>query len=112
MSLQPCAGVPAYPWLGVDRQPCGRPTTGNRCPDCAARHAALDSPTYDDEYQANRRQVLAEEDRCWICKQPPRPGNPLTADHVTPAVHGGSNARSNLRAAHLKCNSRRGADDR
>lgn len=59
-------------------------------------------------YRKARAQVLAEERTCWICGQPARANDPLTADHVIPWIQGGTDHRSNMRAAHLSCNSRRG----
>lgn len=53
--------------------------------------------------------------RCWICRQvidksllPPHRESG-SCDHVVPLVHGGSDDDANLKAAHLSCNSRRGA---
>lgn len=59
-----------------------------------------------------RAVVLAEERVCWLCGEPPRPGDPLTLDHVLARRHGGTHTRANGRAAHLSCNSGRGAGDR
>jgi 5-methylcytosine-specific restriction endonuclease McrA len=52
------------------------------------------SPTargYGRDYQALRRQVLAEEQACWLCGYPARVGDPLTVDHVLPLALGGVN---------------------
>jgi 5-methylcytosine-specific restriction endonuclease McrA len=65
-------------------------------------------------YRRLREQVLAEERSCWLCDQPigtvPWP-DPLsgTIDHVVPVSVDPSRIldRSNVRAAHLGCNSRR-----
>jgi 5-methylcytosine-specific restriction endonuclease McrA len=65
-------------------------------------------------YRRLRDQVLAEERRCWLCDQPigldPWP-DPLsgTIDHVVPVSVDPSRIldRSNVRAAHFRCNSRR-----
>ena len=54
-------------------------------------------------------QTLREETHCWICGEPGSPADPLTADHLLAVAAGGPSSRSNLRAAHLSCNSRRGA---
>ena len=62
-----------------------------------------------------KAQVLKEEDHCWICNKPvtktikwPDPMSP-SVDHVIPINQGGSQTtRSNLRLAHLSCNSSRG----
>lgn len=65
-------------------------------------------------YRRLRDQVLAEERSCWLCEQPigadPWP-DPLsgTIDHVVPVSVAPSRIldRSNVRAAHFRCNSRR-----
>jgi 5-methylcytosine-specific restriction endonuclease McrA len=56
-----------------------------------------------------RALLLATATHCWICGQPPRPGDPLVADHLIPRAHGGPDALFNYRAAHRSCNARRGA---
>jgi 5-methylcytosine-specific restriction endonuclease McrA len=85
---------------------CGQPTSnGTRCASCTQP-----SPYASAEYQINRRTVLAQEHECWLCGKPATPDDPLTADHVIPIDEGGTNARTNLRAAHSSCNSRRGAE--
>jgi HNH endonuclease len=93
--------------MGVKRQPClhcGRPTSdGPRCAGCA-----LPDP-YGAEYERNRRAMLANAEVCWICDEPARPGDPLTADHVLAAIAGGGPEIENLAPAHGTCNSRRGA---
>ena len=61
------------------------------------------------QYQQARAQTLREEHTCWICGDPARPGDPLTADHLVPVSKQGSSERHNLRAAHRSCNGRRGA---
>lgn len=68
---------------------------------------------YDARYRKVRAQVIREETHCWICGgavdkslRHPDPGSP-SADHVTRRHDGGSGARSNLRLAHLGCNSAR-----
>jgi hypothetical protein len=53
--------------------------------------------------------VLREEKACWICGGHGTEADPLTADHVIARADGGWNVRSNYRAAHASCNSRRGA---
>jgi 5-methylcytosine-specific restriction endonuclease McrA len=60
---------------------------------------------YSRQYRNMRKRVLAEESLCHLCGLPPTPDNPLTVDHL----NGSSNERSNLRAAHSLCNSRRAA---
>ncbi|MEU8086323.1 HNH endonuclease signature motif containing protein [Micromonospora sp. NPDC049101] len=59
---------------------------------------------YTAEYVRNRRTVLADSDKCWLCGR----YGANTADHVTPLSRGGTNDLSNLRPAHKACNSGRG----
>ena len=82
---------------------CGTPATAPRCPACATAGA------YGPAYQRTRAAVLAAEQVCWLCGEPPRPGDPLTADHVVPVEHGGGASAGNVHAAHRSCNSARGA---
>lgn len=42
---------------------------------------------------------------CHLCGQP----GADTADHLVPAAHGGDETMANLKAAHVKCNTIRGA---
>lgn len=42
---------------------------------------------------------------CWICEQP----GATTCDHVKPVRAGGATILSNLKAAHRRCNTKRGA---
>lgn len=52
-----------------------------------------------------RRYVLARDGTiCWICGK----AGANSVDHLTPRSAGGSDDPSNLAAAHLSCNSRRG----
>jgi len=52
---------------------------------------------------------------CWLCRKPcltsVRPLHPLylTLDHVVPRSKGGDDSIDNLRPAHLRCNTSRGA---
>jgi 5-methylcytosine-specific restriction enzyme A len=62
---------------------------------------------FDAAYRAVREQILADEERCWLCYQPGDEHDPLEVDHVVPKAQGGSDDRSNLRAAHRSCNRRR-----
>lgn len=59
-------------------------------------------------------QVKAEEYLCWLCGKPidkslpRRQPQSFTVDHVVPLLLGGPELdRSNLRAAHMSCNSAR-----
>ena len=86
------------------------------CPRCRREHERQRGSStkrgLGADYRRVRAQVLREETRCWLCGQPARLGDPLTADHVVARVDGGTNTRENLRAAHASCNSRRGAGGR
>jgi hypothetical protein len=69
--------------------------------------------TKDAVYLKNRAQAFANSDVCWLCGQwidmelPwPDPWS-KSADHVVPISRGGDN-RGEVRAAHLRCNRRRG----
>lgn len=46
---------------------------------------------------------------CWLCGRPPTPGDPLTLDHVVAVTAGGGNDPANLRPAHRRCNTLKGA---
>ena len=81
---------------------CGTPSRSPRC----ATHSL---PRRGWAHEQASRQVRLEETSCWICGEPAKPGDPLTADHLVPRIHGGPDVRENMRAAHRSCNSRRGA---
>jgi 5-methylcytosine-specific restriction endonuclease McrA len=81
---------------------CGRPSGDARCPEDAV-------PRRGWAHERASRQVRLEETSCWICGEPAKPGDPLTADHIIPRIDGGADVRENMRAAHRSCNSRRGA---
>ena len=89
-----------------------------RCPACAReyerarRRGTNEQRNLGRSHRLMRERVLREEKLCWICGVPARAGDPLTADHVVPRAAGGTNDRSNYRAAHASCNSRRGNDVR
>jgi ribosomal protein S14 len=87
---------------------CGRPTSGARCPAHTVARPSFRERGYDGEYDRNRRALLATATACWICGQPARPGDPLTADHIIPRSQGGGSSLGNLAPAHRSCNSRRG----
>jgi 5-methylcytosine-specific restriction endonuclease McrA len=67
----------------------------------------------------NRRLAALVVDQygavCWLCREPINLDLPrthpfgLSLDHVQPRSQGGTDAVSNLRPAHLRCNLRRGA---
>lgn len=57
-------------------------------------------------WDRTRQRILARDGGvCWICKQP----GATTVDHLIPRAAGGGHEDGNLAAAHLTCNSRRGA---
>jgi 5-methylcytosine-specific restriction enzyme A len=90
----------------------GRFPKPGRCTDCKRQTNRERGTTTQrglgSDHQRIRLQVLAEETVCWICGKPGTANDPLTADHVVPRIAGGRNTRSNYRAAHSSCNSRRG----
>ncbi len=61
-------------------------------------------------YQQMRKVVLMRDRGvCWLCGEP----GARTVDHVVPLSRGGALLDpANLRAAHGRCNSSRGAGDR
>lgn len=103
---------------------CAELTLDNytRCPQHARedrRDRDKQRPTfrdrgYDREYHRNRARILRDEDFCAICGKlvdktlrGPDPWSP-SIDHIISPEDGGTNDRSNLRLAHLRCNSARG----
>lgn len=68
--------------------------------------SALSSSGSTWQWRKIRAHVI-ERDRgiCWICGK----GGATSVDHVVPRARGGSDALTNLRAAHVKCNASRGA---
>lgn len=91
-----------HPCLG-----CGRLIDrGERCPDCR-----LPKQSIADRAAHNRlrRIVLAEEKVCALCGLLGTPEDPLTLEHVVPRSRGGQHTRVNGHAAHLSCNSAKGA---
>src|SRR2546426_6945690 len=94
---------------------CGRtiPITGPpRCPAHFRPRPSAFQRGYTPAYTELRRQVLEEEDVCWICGEAGQATDALTADHVQPLSRGGQNVRENLRAAHSSCNKSRKAGGR
>ena len=61
------------------------------------------------EYKRNRAVILADgtDTICALCGK----AGANTADHIIPIMHGGDNSIENLRPAHQRCNSRKGASD-
>jgi len=81
---------------------CGKPTTGNRCPE----HYV---PTKAKRNQQLRRAVAASSPVCSCgCGQRATIGNPMVADHILEQVNGGRDTPDNLRPMLLKCNAQRG----
>jgi len=80
-----------------------------RCPECEHRHnlerGSATARGLGAEHQRNRAILLAANDVCWICGR----GGADSADHVIPRVAGGTSDLDNLRPAHTRCNSARGA---
>ena len=96
-------------------QPWSRNNRG-RCPDCLRkyerekrqRRGSTTQRGLGAEHQRLAKQVLSEEQACWLCGEPAHPDDPLEVDHVVPRSKGGATVRSNLRAAHASCNRSRG----
>jgi len=82
-----------------------------RIPPPGLRHCPGHTPRGNDTYayQQASRHIRATATHCWLCHEPFTPDDPATADHIIPRSQGGTDAMDNLRAAHLSCNSRRGA---
>lgn len=59
-------------------------------------------------YRTARAQAIARDNGiCWICGRP----GATSADHIVPISAGGDpTSLLNLRAAHISCNSKRGAN--
>jgi 5-methylcytosine-specific restriction endonuclease McrA len=55
-------------------------------------------------HRTRLRVIARDEGICWLCGQ----AGADSADHVIPRAYGGTNEDDNLRAAHVRCNSRRG----
>jgi 5-methylcytosine-specific restriction protein A len=84
-----------------------------RCAPCQrAKDAARGTTTARGlgwAYQQKRARILARDSGvCWLCGLP----GADTIDHVVPRARGGGHDETNLRAAHLRCNARRGAQRR
>lgn len=56
------------------------------------------------------REEIFERDEwiCGICGKPVNEGD-ASLDHIVPLALGGAHTRANVRLAHIRCNSRRGA---
>jgi HNH endonuclease len=54
--------------------------------------------------QLRKLILLRDEGRCWLCGE----SGADTVDHIVPRSLGGTNALTNLAAAHALCNKRRG----
>ena len=66
----------------------------------------MPQPRTGHRYRMLRLLVIAEEAGiCHLCGKP----GANTVDHLVPVIHGGQDTRENLRAAHGRCNYRRGA---
>lgn len=93
--LKPCLG-------------CGTLTRERRCPDChAKRLAEMPKPKgrdrhYRGDYDKRAKAVRDSTERCWICGEGARAGDPWQADHI---IDG--DPYSPLLGAHRSCNIRR-----
>lgn len=102
MALRPC----------ID---CHTPTNKSRCPRCkqafnTVPYRVRPSATqrgYDVAWQRLVKRVLARDNEvCWLCGQ----AGATSGDHVVPLSRGGARLDpANVRAAHVECNSAKGA---
>lgn len=83
------------------------------CDDCSALQErrrgrpSASSRGYDAEYRRNRLTVIDQAKHgkpCVICGLDFTSSDLVTAEHVIPLRHGGSNDKSNLGPAHATCN--------
>ncbi len=81
------------------------------CPNLAQRRGRCRDHLEQRPRSSTRRwrrlvaQVIRRDHGiCWICGKP----GATSADHIVPARDGGPDVLSNLRAAHVSCNARRG----
>ena len=71
-------------------------------------------PSAGREWLGKCSTIRARRERCWICGETidytaeARTPRSFSVDHKTPTSLGGSDALSNLAAAHYGCNSSRG----
>ena len=94
---------------------CGALTKGlNRCDAHQAEWQAIENirvkemkarkpRLYTAEYQKQAKIIRETALFCHLCKEPARPNDPWTADHLK-----AGDSNSPLAAAHRSCNSRRG----
>jgi 5-methylcytosine-specific restriction endonuclease McrA len=66
---------------------------------------------YREKISKQLKAALWHRDQgvCQICHQKIRLGQLSTGDHLKPVSHGGATILSNLRLAHVSCNTKRGA---
>lgn len=95
---------------------CGTPTLGTRCKPCQSLQDKVKwagNPNNDPSYRKLRAAVAAQlPTPCALCQEPithsGHDRDALTLDHIVKWSQGGSNAASNLRPTHKRCNSARG----
>src|SRR6266849_1308297 len=80
------------------------------CAPCARAVSAARGTTTERglgwSYQRKRQRILERDGYvCWLCHEP----GADTVDHVVPRVRGGDDSHENLRAAHERCNTSKGA---
>jgi 5-methylcytosine-specific restriction endonuclease McrA len=98
----------------------GRAVKASRVPSRPLPAIAADMPRTEAEpnplvWFELTAQVKAEEDTCWLCGEPidfdapPRTSRSFSVDHIRPKSRYPElrYVRSNLRAAHYGCNSRK-----
>jgi 5-methylcytosine-specific restriction protein A len=94
---------------------CGELTKGlSRCDQHQAEWQTLENirlkemkarrpPLYTSQYRQRAKTIRDNALFCHLCKEPAKPNDPFTADHLIPG-----DPDSPLAAAHRSCNSRRG----
>lgn len=87
---------------------CGQPTK-RRGARCAAHGDTHGAPgRYTPAYARNAAMVISDARvrnlPCWLCGAPFKPGEKITAEHMVPKRHGGSDELDNLAPAHERCN--------
>jgi 5-methylcytosine-specific restriction endonuclease McrA len=91
------------------------PTLADKCRRVHTHDVSSHSPK-DRAFYKIWGQVKREEPNCWLCHQPIDPAlkkpDPMgfTVDHIIPVSKAPwlARVRSNMRGAHMRCNSRRG----
>jgi 5-methylcytosine-specific restriction endonuclease McrA len=87
---------------------CGAPSNGPRCPNHQTPNTRPNPARrgYDAQWRKTASAVLKRDHSiCHICGRP----GATSVDHITPKAKGGTDHMTNLAAAHIACNSQKGA---